>query len=166
LLKKLNPNIEVPEPKIIEVKKAAIKLPIYDHLREGVEVIDIPEPAPKLPQYGDGSDFLYHFTPLVPRVIKKKKRNEEVKLFDFVDSSKAIQGSSGEDDECKLSRRKKTKPQAAQDAAVDEEQIKQEARKSDDDEGMLDDLEDESPKKKKRRGTKKTRKQESEGEIP
>ena len=36
LLSKLNPNVEVPEPKIIEIKKFAIKLPIYDNLREGI----------------------------------------------------------------------------------------------------------------------------------
>ena len=53
----MNPNVEVPEPKIIEILKIAIKLPIYDCLRENLQVADISEPAPKLPQYGDGSDF-------------------------------------------------------------------------------------------------------------
>ena len=43
----------------------------------------------------------------MPKIYKKKKRNEEVKLFDFVDSSKAIEGSSDEENECKLSRRKR-----------------------------------------------------------
>ncbi len=50
---------------------------------------------------------------MVPRIYKKKKRNEEVKLFDFVDSSKAIQGSSDEENEGKLSRNKKKKSKAA-----------------------------------------------------
>lgn len=47
LMSKLNPNVEVPEPKVIEVVKAAIKLPQYDHLRaNGAIIVDIPEPAP------------------------------------------------------------------------------------------------------------------------
>ena len=40
----------------------------------------------------------YPFTPLIHRrPVKRKKKGEEVKLFDFVDSSKAIQGSSDEE---------------------------------------------------------------------
>ena len=50
---------------------------------------------------------------MAPRLYKKKKRNEEVKLFDFVDSSKAIQGSSDEENEGKLSRSKKKRSKAA-----------------------------------------------------
>ena len=89
MLSKLNPNVEVPEPKLLLISKAAIKLPQYDHLRSRDKVLpDIPEPAPQLPGYGE--DFLSSFPPLAPRLYKKKKRNEEVKLFDFVDSSKAI----------------------------------------------------------------------------
>ena len=112
MLSKLNPNVEVPEPKLLLISKAAIKLPQYDHLRSRDKVLpDIPEPAPQLPGYGE--DFLSSFPPLAPRLYKKKKRNEEVKLFDFVDSSKAIQGSSDEENEGKLSRSKKKRSKAA-----------------------------------------------------
>ena len=47
VLKVLNPNVEVPEPKLIEIKKVAIGLDEYDHLRNaGMEVANIPRPAP------------------------------------------------------------------------------------------------------------------------
>ena len=47
MLSKLNPNVEVPEPKLLLISKAAIKLPQYDHLRSRDKVLpDIPEPAP------------------------------------------------------------------------------------------------------------------------
>ena len=47
MLSKLNPNVEIPVPKIIELKKIAIKLPQYDQLRyQGTPIQDIPEPAP------------------------------------------------------------------------------------------------------------------------
>ena len=76
----------------------------------------------------------------MPRVIKKKKRNEEVKLFDFVDSSKAIQGSTDGEDEGKLSRRKKGRTTIAKHEdeegtkgdttdAVNEEQINTDAQR-------------------------------------
>jgi hypothetical protein len=39
--------------------------------------------------------------------VKKKKRNEEVKLFDFVDSSKAIEGSDSNDEDLKSKKKKK-----------------------------------------------------------
>lgn len=43
----LNPNVDAPEPKLIEICKIAIKLPEYDYLRvNGEDVRDLDRPAP------------------------------------------------------------------------------------------------------------------------
>ena len=88
LLRFMNPNVEVPMPKLVEIKKVAINIDEYDQLRDGVEVQDLKEPALQIPSLGDHG---YEYVPLIHRrQVKKRKRNEEVKLFDFVDSTKAI----------------------------------------------------------------------------
>ncbi len=93
----LNPNVEIPAPKLLELNKAAIKLPQYDHCRtSGVIVKDLDKPAPHL---GDAIfDPQLAYIPLYRPRKAPRKRREEVKLFDFVDSSKAIEGSSSEEE--------------------------------------------------------------------
>jgi hypothetical protein len=45
-LKKLNPNVDVPQPKTLEIKKLAINLEEYAELRKfGQRAEDLPEPA-------------------------------------------------------------------------------------------------------------------------
>ena len=94
----LNPNVDIPFPKLIEIAKVAIKLSEYDELRKDKEVKDLKEPAP---EFDDKSfDPSLAYIPLIKRKrhYNKKKRGEnEIKLFDFVDSSKAIAGSSDEE---------------------------------------------------------------------
>ena len=53
-----------------------------------------------MPKTGDGGNFTYPYTyGYIRRPAKKKKRTEEIKILDFVDSSKAIEGSSDEEEE-------------------------------------------------------------------
>lgn len=74
----------------------------------GVEILDLKEPAPSLPAAGEDGYLDYPFTSMVPRrVAKKKVRHEEIKILDFVDSSKAIQGSSEDEEDVKRARTKK-----------------------------------------------------------
>jgi len=48
-MKKLNPNVEVPQPKQLEIKKYAINLPEYDELRKfGNIAPDLSQPADAL----------------------------------------------------------------------------------------------------------------------
>ena len=96
----LNPNVEVPYPKLIEINKGAVKLPQYDHLRgEGCkEVKDIPEPAPSLDELTFDPSMAY--IPLIrrkPYKPKRKKGENDVGILEFVDSSKAIEGSSSDE---------------------------------------------------------------------
>lgn len=83
---------------MIEIQKKAIKLCEYDHLREGdAEVKDLDKPAPPV-QDDNLFDPSLAYLPLIRRKpYKKKVRREEIKLLDFVDSSKAIEGSSEEE---------------------------------------------------------------------
>ena len=48
LFDQLNPNVDAPEPKIIEIFKRAVKLNEYDSAREGIEVKDLEKPAPPI----------------------------------------------------------------------------------------------------------------------
>lgn len=102
LYDQLNPNVDAPIPKVIEIQKKAIKLCEYDHTREGsVEVKDLDKPAPPV-QDDQLFDPSLAYLPLIRRKpYKKKVRREEVKLLDFVDSSKAIEGSS-DDEKAKI----------------------------------------------------------------
>ena len=56
-MKKLNPNVDVPQPKTLEIRKLAINLDEYAELRKfGQRAEDIPEPADPvviLPSAGD-----------------------------------------------------------------------------------------------------------------
>jgi hypothetical protein len=94
----LNPNVEVPSPKLLEILKAAIKLPQYDKNREGVTVKDLAEPAANIDYDAFNPSMAYIPLRRKPFKPKKKRGENEVKLFDFVDSSKAIQGSSDEEE--------------------------------------------------------------------
>ena len=92
LYDQLNPNVDAPEPKMIEIWKKAIDLQEYDNYREGIEVKDLVCPAPPLSEDGF-FDPSYAYLPLIrrkPYKTKKKRGENEIKLFDFVDSSKAI----------------------------------------------------------------------------
>lgn len=54
ILAQFNPNVEIPMPKLLQLKKIALKLDEYDNLRNGLENIpDLKEPAPCIPQFGD-----------------------------------------------------------------------------------------------------------------
>lgn len=87
----MNPNVDIPLPNVIELAKVAIILPQFDHCRKGVEVKNLKEPAP--PIETDCFDPSLAYIPLIKRKRnpnKKKRGENEIKLFDFVDSSKAI----------------------------------------------------------------------------
>lgn len=101
-MKQFNPNVEVPEPKLLELKKTAINLADYDNLRQdpSIEIPDLPQPAAPIPLSEDADVLqgLLNYQQAAKRNYKRKtKKENEVKLLDFVDSSKAIQGSSEEE---------------------------------------------------------------------
>lgn len=128
----MNPNVEVTEPKIIEIRKAAIKLPQYDKIREGIDVKDLLEPAPCLEN--DMFDPSLAYIPLIrkkPFKPKKKRGENEIKLFDFVDSSKAIAGSSDEEEEQRRGAKRKFRgvEPLKEDENVDEKELNDEELK-------------------------------------
>lgn len=107
---------------------------------------DLLEPAPCVSN--DIFDPSLAYIPLIrrkPYKPKKKRGENEVKLFDFVDSSKAIAGSSDEEDERRGAKRKVRGANPEEDAAV-EEHNEDEPVEVVKDEEILD-----APKKKKKK---------------
>ena len=107
----MNPNIEVPVPKTIQVKKVAVDLVEYDEARElarvkGENIMNLSQPAdPVNLQMDHGENlpaYMYHQNGYRRTPMNKtgpRKRNREYKINEFVDSSRAIIGSSQEDSE-------------------------------------------------------------------
>lgn len=103
----LNPNIEIPVPKIIRIRKAAIDLIEYDEAREEArlnneEIKNLDQPADPVDLHVDyGHDLpAYIYSSGRKPYVKKdvpRKRNREFKINEFVDSTRAIIGSSGDD---------------------------------------------------------------------
>ena len=103
----LNPNVEVPWPKTVMLKKAAIDLVEFDHARElaracGEEVFNLSQPADPLNlQFDLGNDlpaYIYSATGALrrpgPNTGGPRKRHRDYKCNEFVDSTRAIIGSS------------------------------------------------------------------------
>ena len=105
---KLNPNTEVPVPKSIYIKKAAIDLVEYDEAREDMrnkneDVKNLSQPADPVNLDMDaGNDlpaYMYSAAGYRRAPVKTgpRKRHRDYKCNEFVDSSRAIIGSSQED---------------------------------------------------------------------
>lgn len=91
--------MDIPIPKTISVMKAAIKLPEFDDIRKGKTVFDLDEPADAIDLSSIATADLCFLLdgyrrrrkPTGPRV-----RHRQFKVNEFVDSSRAIIGSSQE----------------------------------------------------------------------
>lgn len=97
----------MPQPKILEIKKLAIQLEEYDDLRKfGKVAEDLSQPAEDIRLVEDDVDIeatnylLNQGYKSRNGVIKKKpkKRKDDYKVCDFVDTTKAVEGSSTEDE--------------------------------------------------------------------
>ena len=101
-MNKLNQNVDVPVPKQVVIKKVAIQVEEYDHLRpEGTNVFDLDEPADPvdLSAMAGAGDIQFLFDGRRRRKFSKPKpriRHREYKVNEFVDSSRVIRGSSAE----------------------------------------------------------------------
>lgn len=103
-----NPNTATPTPRVIEISKIALDFEEYAEMRvqyeaEGKTIKDLnidPEEAELKPEEMKdlGGEIPDWYTAVAPK--KKtgpKKKHPEIKLNDFVDSSKFIKGSSDDD---------------------------------------------------------------------
>jgi hypothetical protein len=97
-MNKLNRNVDLPMPKCLAIMKVAIYTPEFDHLRKGQNVFDLKEPADPVDLSGlSTSDLQFLFDGRRRRAFKKtgpRIRHREYKINEFVDSSRAIIGSS------------------------------------------------------------------------
>ena len=90
-------------PKCISILKVAIQIPEYDSLRYNVNVFDLDEPADPVDLSNiAASDLQFLFGGGYRRRRNQKKgprvRQREYKINEFVDSSRAIIGSSQENE--------------------------------------------------------------------
>ena len=155
-LKKLNPNVELPYPKCIELKKLAIDIEEYAELRKfGQRAEDIPEPADPVVLVNRQEDFDIEATNwllnegyksraagMLPK--PKKKKHEVHTCNDFVDTTKAIDGTSGSEEEDFM---KKARSKADRDLLA-----------SVDNTGKFDEAEDLKRGRRKRKAAEKTTK--------
>lgn len=106
--KKLNPNVDVPIPRLVSLNKAAIDLVEFDDARDdwrqrGQEIINLEEPADPvdLTTHNPHIEFDAFAYTGYRRTNKKtgpRKRHRNYTCNDFVDTSKAVLASSSEED--------------------------------------------------------------------
>lgn len=128
LKSQMNPNVDVPVPKTIEILKRAVKLSEYDKSRQGIDKIpdlqkQSSDPLPAVYDHAEGGAELLQA--ILGRKLKfrkqyKKKRGENEIKMEFVDSSKAIQGSSDEEVQTIKNKRKQTKAPVVKEEEEDE----------------------------------------------
>lgn len=108
-MSKLNSNVEIPLPKCITILKAAIQESEYDQYRVNKKVFDLEEPADPVDLSGlSTADIQFLFDGRRRRQFRKPQprvRHREFKINEFVDSSRAIIGSSGESKDSQHSRK-------------------------------------------------------------
>lgn len=120
----MNPNVDVPMPKTIQLKKLAINLPEFEELRKfGQKAADIPEPADaiELNNQNDGLDdtevanwLLNEWNRSKSNSKKPRKRQEQYKVCDFVDTTKAVEGSESSEAEEDIFKKAKSKAARAE----------------------------------------------------